>query len=162
MFTRVISAAVATALLSTTVPAFAAIMVKDVDVSVDLVAIENAMAAEHWTDIADDLENAIVGKLTDRIAEDGARISIDIDEVELANSWQSAMSVADSKLGGHVNISHESDNSAFDSYDLIVTFEQAGPFFLPGTDLTALTTDSKVYYDGMIAAFADYVVTHLK
>lgn len=162
MFTRVSFAALATALLSTTVPAFAATMVKEVEVSVDLEAIQNAKAAEHWTAIADDLENVIVGKLTDRIAEDGVKISVDIDEVELANSWQSAMSVADSRLAGHVNVSHENDNTAFDSYDLSVTFDQAGPFFLTGTDLTTLTTDSKVYYDGMIEAFADHVVTNLE
>ena len=162
MFPRVLSAALATALLSTTVAAFAAVMVEEVEVSVDLDAIQNSKAADHWTAIADDLENAIVSRLTDRVTEDGAKISVDIDEVELANSWQSALNVADSRLAGHVNVTHQSDNTAFDSYDLSVTFEQAGPFFLPGTDLTTLTTDSKVYYDGMIAAFADNVVANLK
>ena len=162
MFTRVLSAALATTLLATSLPAIAAVMVREVEVSVDLEAIENAKAAAHWTAIADDLENAVVSKLMDRTSEDGAKISIDIDEVELANSWQSAMNIADSRLSGRINITHESDNSAFKSYDLTVTFEQAGPFFLPGTDLTTLTTDSKVYYDGMIAAFADYVVSNLE
>jgi uncharacterized surface anchored protein len=162
MFKRIIPAALSAVLLSTAAPVFAATMVKEVEVEVDLEAIENASAAQHWTTISDDLETAIVAKLTDRIAEDGAKISVDIDEVELANSWQSAMGVADSKLMGRVNVTHESDNTVFDSYDLTVTFEQAGPFFLPGTDMTALTTDSKDYYDGMIAAFADHVVTNLK
>ncbi|MFZ1727381.1 MAG: hypothetical protein WBO29_08105 [Albidovulum sp.] len=162
MFKQTIPAVLVTALLSASAPAFAVTMVKEVDVSVDLEAIENPQAAEYWTSVSDDLENAIVARLTDRIAEDGAKISVDIDEVELANSWQSAMGTADSKLVGNVNVTHDSNNTVFDSYDLTVTFEQAGPFFLPGTDLTAITTDSQEYYDAMVAAFADHVVTNLK
>ncbi|MCV2868691.1 hypothetical protein OEW28_08625 [Defluviimonas sp. WL0002] len=146
-------------------PAIAQTMVKEVEVDVDLDAVENAKAAAHWSEIASDLENAIVARLTDRLVgenEEGAKIAVDIDEVSLASSWDSAVGAADSKLAGTVNVSHESDNTAFDSYELTVTFEQAGPFFLPGTDFTAITTDSQEYYDAMIAAFADHLVSRIE
>jgi flagellar hook-associated protein FlgK len=123
---------------------------------------QNAKAGEHWASLADDLQNAIVARLADLIAEDGAKVSFEIDSVELANSLQSAAGTASSKLVGQVNISHDTDNTKFDSYELTVTFEQAGPFFLPNTDLTAISTDSKDYYDAMIAAFADHIVTKLE
>lgn len=142
-------------------PTTAQTVVRDVDISVDMDAIQNAEAAAYWSDLADDLENAIVANLVGRTGEQGAKISIDIDEVELANSFQSAIGVADSRLSGSVAVTHDSDNTQFDNYDLTVTFEQAGPFFLPGTDLAAITTDSKEYYDAMVAAFADHVVRRL-
>lgn len=161
MLRKFTATALTASLLAITAPAYGETLVKEVNVEVDLESIQNAKAAEHWTGIADDLENAMVERLVGMTSEDGAKISVDIDEVELSNSLQSAMGTAESKLMGRVNISHESDNTKFDTYDLTVTFEQAGPFFLPGTDLTAITTDSEEYYNAMIAAFADAVVTRL-
>ena len=160
MFRKTIAASLITTFL-TTVPLFAATMVKEVSVEADLQAVQNANAGKQWASLSDDLKNAIVSRITDRIAEDGVKVSVKIDAVELATTLQSATGVADSKLVGQVNISSETDNTKFDAYDLTVTFAQAGPFFLPGTDLTAITTDSKEYYDTMIAVFADEVVKKL-
>lgn len=148
-------------LLATAAPVLSETMVKDVVVKTDISAIQNPKAAAHYATLTDDLKNAIVARLIGRTADDGVKISVDIDSVELANSFQSAAGIAESKLIGHVNVSHENDNSKFDTYDEVVSFQQAGPFFLPGTDLTKITTDSKEYYDAMIAAFADGVVARL-
>lgn len=162
MFTNKFKSALIAALLLANTPAAAQTMVKEVQVDVEMEAVQNAKAATQWTNIADDLENAIVARLVGRTAEDGAKISVDIDEVELANTLESAMGVADSKLTGHVNVTHENNNTVFDSYDLTVTFEQAGVLIVSGTDLAQLTTNSKEYYDAMIAAFAEHIVTNLK
>lgn len=162
MFRNIIATALTTTLLATAAPALAETMVKEVAVTADLTAIQNANAGAQWATLSNDLQNAIVSRIAEQINEDGVKVSVEIDSVELANSLQSAAGTADSKLVGQVNISHETDNSKFDSYDLMVTFADAGPFFLPGTDLTAITTDSKEYYDAMIAAFADYVANKLK
>lgn len=145
--------------LGAAAPALAATEVKEVEVSIDLEAINNPQAATVWSNIATDLQNAIVGRITDRIADDGVKISVDINEVELANSLQSAMGVADSKLAGRVNISSETDNSKFATYDLDVSFDQA---YLPvGTDITVLTIESPVYYATMVELFAERVVENL-
>ncbi|GHE96074.1 hypothetical protein GCM10016455_15520 [Aliiroseovarius zhejiangensis] len=146
-----------------TAPAFAddMTMVKEVDVDVELEDLANANAAAHWTMIEDDLENAIVERLVGRTDDEGVRISIDIDEIELANTLQNAAGVADSSLSGRVKILSPNDNSKFETYDLSVAFDQAILFLPEGFDVTALTTDSKEYYDGMIAAFADHVVKRL-
>ncbi|MCI2394466.1 hypothetical protein [Aliiroseovarius sediminis] len=136
-------------------------MVKEVNVDVEMEDLENATAAAHWTMISDDLENAIVERLVDRIDDEGVRISIDVNEVELANTLQSAAGVADSSLSGRVKIISPNDNSKFNTYDLTVTFAQAILFFPEDLDVSALTTNSKEYYDGMIAAFAEHVVKRL-
>lgn len=162
MFRTFFAAALTTTLLATTAPVFAQTMVKEVVVTADLTAVQNAKAGEYWAGLADDLKNAIVAKLADQIKDDGVKVTVEINSVELANSLQSAAGTAESKLVGAVKITHDTDNSKFKTYDLTVTYEQAGPFFLPGTDLTKITTDSKEYYDGMIAAFADNVVNSLK
>ncbi len=162
MFTTTARGLLAGLAIATAAPVFAETIVREVEVTADLDAIQNTGAAAHWTTLPDDLENAIVGALVGKTGEEGAKILVDIDEVELANSFQSAVGTAESRLVGDVAVTHDSDNTKFDAYELTVTFEQAGPFFLPGTDLSAITTDSQEYYDAMVAAFADHVVKNLK
>ena len=163
MFRNLLTATLTATLLASTAPAFAATMVKEVDVSADLAAIKNPKAATYWTKVSDDLENAIVTRLTpDRIADNGAKITIDIDEVELANSFQETMGIADSKLVGSVSVTSDDDNTVFDGYVLTISYADTVPFFPEGTDLTKITNDSKEHYDAMIAAFATRVVTDLK
>ncbi len=162
MFTTTARGLLAGIVIATAAPAFAETIVREVEVTADLEAIQNTKAAAHWTALPDDLENAIVGALVGKTGEEGAKILVDIDEVELANSFQSAVGTAESRLVGDVAVTHDSDNTKFDAYELTVTFEQAGPFFVPGTDLSAISTDSQEYYDAMIAAFADHVVKNLK
>ncbi|MCU9850226.1 hypothetical protein OEZ60_19740 [Defluviimonas sp. WL0024] len=155
-------AILASAAFAAGAPTSAETIVREVEVTADMDALQNPEAAERWTHLADDLENAIVAKLVGKTGEEGAKVSVDIDEVELASSLQSAAGVAESKLVGDVAITHDSDNTKFDNYQLTVTFEQAGPYFLPGTDLAAITTDSQEYYDAMIATFANHVVQKLE
>ena len=163
MFTnRTRSALAALLLTATAAPALAETMVREVEVTADMSALQNAQAAERWTHLSDDLENAIMKDLVGKTADTGAKIVIDIDEVELANTLQEVTGTAESRLVGDVAVTHDSDNTKFDAYELTVTFEQAGPFFIQGTDLAAVTTDSQEYYDAMIAAFADHVVKNLK
>ncbi|MCB2117003.1 MAG: hypothetical protein KDE00_12065 [Rhodobacteraceae bacterium] len=144
------------------VPAFAETMVREVQVTADMSAIQNTKAAEHWAHLSDDLQNAIMADLVGKTGETGSKIVIDIDEVELSNTLQEVTGTAESRLVGDVAVTNDVDNTKFDAYELTVTFEEAGPFLVAGTDLSALTTDSQEYYDAMVAAFADHVVRNLK
>jgi hypothetical protein len=137
-------------------------MVKEVVVTADLTAISNAEAATYWTSVADDLENAIVARLVDRTAEDGSKITIDIDELSLANSFQNRLGLEDAVLVAQVNQSHESDNTKFESYELTVTALTAQAFAPDGTVLEGAFTDTPEYYAALIAAFADGVVSRLR
>lgn len=153
--------ALAATLIATTALAQNVTMVREVDVEADLSAIQNPRAAEYWTDIADDLENAIVARVTDRIDEDGVRISVDISEVELASTFENLTNVADTRMVGQVNVTSETDNTKFNSYELTLSVEQALPYFPPGTVVTAITLENRDFYNGMIEAFAQAVVDRL-
>lgn len=137
-------------------------MIKEVSVEADITAITNAEAAAYWTSAADDLENAIVARLVDRIGEEGSNILIDIDELSLSNSFQNQLGLEDAVMMGTVNITSETDNSNFDTYELTVTAQSAQAFAADGTVLEGAFTDSPEYYAALIAAFADGVVTRLK
>jgi ribosome-binding factor A len=154
--------AILAVLLSSSAIFAAEMMVKDIDVEVDLTEVTNPTAAARYKNIGDDLTNALAARLTDRISDDGVRLLIDISEVELSNSFQDELGLADSLLVGDIKIMDESDNSNFDSYKLSVDMNQAKVFVPEGVDMTVLTASSDDYYAAMIAAFADGVVARLK
>lgn len=135
--------------------------VRDVDVQADISAISNPAAATYWTNVADDLENAIVARITDRTADDGVKISIDISEVELANAFENVTNVADTKMVAQVNVTSDTDNTEFNSYELTVSVEEALPYFPPGTTVVMITRDTPEYYKAMVEAFAESVVKRL-
>ena len=137
-------------------------VVQEVSVSADITAISNAEAAAYWTNAADDLENAIVARLVDRIDEEGSKISVDIDELSLSNSFQNQLGLEDAVIVGMVNVTSDVDNAKFDSYELTVTAQSAQAFAPDGTVLDGAFTDTPEYYAALIAAFADGVVTRLK
>ncbi|WP_126978190.1 hypothetical protein [Frigidibacter oleivorans] len=155
-----LSAALAAALaLGAAAPALAQTEVREVAVEVDLSAIQNARAATVWANVGPDLQAALLARVADRVDNDGVRISIDINEIELSNSYEQALNIADSRLSGRVNISSNTDNTKFDTYDLSVAFDTA---YLPaGADMTAIGIDSPAYYQAMIALFAERVVEKL-
>ena len=137
-------------------------MVQEVDVAADITAISNAEAAAYWTNAADDLENAIVARLVDRIGDEGSKISIDIDELSLANSFQNQLGLEDAVMVGMVKVTSETDNANFDTYELTVSALSAQAFASDGVVLDGAFTDTPEYYAALIAAFADGVVSRLK
>ncbi|MCB2124208.1 MAG: hypothetical protein WBC03_03160 [Albidovulum sp.] len=147
--------------IASVIPGIAETIVREVEVTVDMASIQNEKAAAHWATLADDLENAIIAGLVGKTGEEGAKVLVDIDEVELANTYQELTGVAESRLVGDVAVTHDSDNTKFDAYKLTVTFEEASPFVPEGIDLAKVTTDSHEYYDAMVKAFADHIVRKL-
>ncbi|MFT4149288.1 MAG: hypothetical protein QM656_03750 [Paracoccaceae bacterium] len=157
------STALALSLLAA--PAIAADMkVKAVEVSADVGSIQNAQAAKYFGNLKSDLEAAISARVADRAttsqSEDGVVISVDVNEVELSNTFQNITNLANTKLEGNVNV-FDKENTALQSFTLAVSVEQASAFFPAGTDLHALTLDTPVYYQAMVNAFADAVVKRL-
>jgi len=161
MLHRTLVATLAATFLATATLAQEPTTVREVDVEVDLGAIANPAAATYWTNVADDLENAIVARITDRTDPDGVRIAIDIEEVSLASLYENLTDIADTHMVGQVNITSDTDNTKFNAYELSVRVEEALPFFPPGTVVTAIVRDTPEYYRAMIEAFADAVVRRL-
>jgi hypothetical protein len=136
--------------------------VQSVDVTADITAIQNAKAAAYWTNVSADLKEAIAARLVDRLGEKGSTVSIDVNELSLANSFQTSLNIDDAVLVGQVNVSNAYDNTKFDSYELSVSQKAATAFAPDGKALEGVFTDSPEYYRALIAAFADGVVSRLK
>ena len=141
-------------------PVLAETKVKDVNVEMDLSAIKNEKAAAYWTTAADDLEAAIVARVANRTADDGASIDVDIDELSVANWFETAFDMQQSALKGHVLLM---DNGThLGSYDVSVKFADAVLVMPAGTDATMIAPDNRDYYQALMNTFADAVVAQLK
>lgn len=170
--TRTAATAAIVALMSST-PLLAGVeKVAKIDATVDLAAINNPQAATYWANLEADLENAIAARLTDRLVTeeakpdedgkiDGARISVDVREVELANALQRELNLGDAVLVGQVTVADDTDNSVADGYELTVSLENAKVVVPEGKTLV-LSTDTKEAYTRLVDAFAEGVVSRLK
>lgn len=165
--------------LSLSTAAFADVeMVREIDVTADLSAIEDQTAADYWSDLETDLEAAIAlridGLLTEeeRAADDsgasqdesvrpeGTTILVDIREVELASAFSRSLDLGDTVLVGQVNIVDLTDNSNADGYELSVSLEGAG-VPVPEGGTMALKADDTATYTLLVDAFAQGVVDRL-
>lgn len=157
---KTLAATAVVAVLSTS--AFAAVdQIAKIDVTADLTAIGNEKAAAFWANLETDLENAIAARVTDRVADTGAEILVDIREVELASAFDRELNLGDAVLVGQVNIKDDTDNSNFDAYELSVSLENA-QIVLPEGTFLILSTDTTGAYNRLVETFADGVVSRLK
>jgi hypothetical protein len=159
---RLSFSALAAALLLTTAAFAEPQMVSKVEVAVNSNAIDNAKATDYLNQLSSDLNAAIMTKLGDNITEGGAVVMVNVAQVELANSYQELIGVADSRLVGDVAVRAADSDVDLKNYQLTVSFADAGAFFPEGTDIAAVTWDSPLYYTAMVDAFADRVVANLQ
>lgn len=144
--------------------AYAKSNVASVDVEAELSAVENFEAAKAWSQLDTDLETEIAERLVYQIApegEDGAEIVVDIDEVALANNFEANLGIGEWTLVGDVDIDMP-DPSKDMFYTLTVTSDQMDVYYPEGTDIAKVTPDSEVFYNAVVAAFADNVASKLK
>jgi hypothetical protein len=92
--------------------------IASVDVTADLTAIGNEKAATYWGNLEKDLEAAIGARVSDRLAEEGAEIKIDIRELELASAFEPELNLGDAVLVGQVNVIDDTDNRNYNAYEL--------------------------------------------
>ncbi|WP_095588926.1 hypothetical protein [Actibacterium ureilyticum] len=161
---RMTTALMAAVAINMAAPTFANTMVRDVQVEIDMEAISNFRGAEYWNNVSEDLSDEIMKRISTQLTDDsdGAKITVDIDELSLATTLEEAARTEDSRLSGAVSVTNPANNTDFDHYDLTVTFAEIGPFFPEGTDLTQITTDSEEYYNTMVDVFAERVAEKLK
>jgi hypothetical protein len=157
MTRRILAPFLAALLLTTAAHAAKEDMVKEITVEIDLEAITNPAAALRFANISQDLKNAIATRLTNRSAEEGMAIFVDISEVELSNSFTEVVGSAETRLVGDVRVSDDNGNPMY-VYELTVDVNAAKTYFPADTDMTALQASSDSYYTALIFAFADAVV----
>lgn len=143
--------------LATSALAGAKDMIREITVEMDLAAVTNPAAAKHFATTADDLKNAIAARLADRTAEEGWEIHVDLNEIELSNTYSEQTGSADTRLVGQVRVNNEK-GSPMGVYETTVDVNQAKLFYPEGVDMATVASSSDVYYKALIAAFADSVV----
>lgn len=134
--------------------------IKEIDVSADVTALQNENAAAYWATLEADLEAAIALRVADRMDDDGARIVIDIREIELASAFDRALNLGDAVLVGQVNVIDETNHSNFNAYELSVSLEIAR-VIVPEGQTVVLSADDRVSYQRLVDTFADSVVERL-
>ena len=154
--------AISLAVFATTSAQAAVETISDVTVTADVTAIQNQKAAAYWANVATDVQNAILARLVDRIADDGAKITVDLREVELASSFERAINVSDAVLVGQVNVSDETDNSNFNAYELSISLGTAASVSADGKSYFYDTLDTPEAYQALVNSFADNVVKRLE
>ncbi len=159
---KTILAAVMAVLAGTT--AWATIdKVSEVEVTADLGAVQNEKAAAYWANLATDLQTAIATRVADRaVPADarGARISVDIREVELANSFERTFNIADAVLVGQVLVKNPEDGSQDQAYQLSVSLQGAA-VDASGQPVVFTTLDTPEAYSALVNRFASEVVERL-
>ena len=135
--------------------------IESVDVTFELQDVESKVAAEFWADLEGDLETEIISLVTDRIADDGSEISIDIDEFDVSNSFQGALGV-NSELTAAIEVKNESDPSKNSFYDLRVTVDEAAKLKRDEDGAQLITHDREDVYRAMVETFAEGVVKRLR
>lgn len=161
MLKLILSATAATLLLSTATFAGPEDMVSKIEITIDLPAVTNKAAALRYTNVAGDLKDAIAALLVKRISDVGMELFIDLNELELSNSYTEIVGSADTRLVGDVTVSDAANNANSKGFTLTVDVNQARTLFAPDLDVTTITAGSDVYYQAMIAAFAANVVMEM-
>jgi len=152
--------------------------IREIDVALDLSAIENETAATYWANLDADLETAIASRVSGMIMteeetlpenttdeegalpEEGTLILVEIRGVELANAFERAMDLGEAVIVGQVNLVDQEDNSNNAGYELSVSLEGAGVVLTEGRTMELSTEDSATY-QLLVDAFADGVVDRL-
>lgn len=153
--------ALSMAVLAGTTALAAVDKISAVTVTVDVTAIQNEKAAAYWSNVAADLQDAILVRLVDRIADEGATVTVDLGEVELASSFERAIGASDAVLVGQVNVSDANDNSNFKAFELSVSLGTAASVSADGKTFYYDTLDTPEAYLALVNAFADNVVIRL-
>lgn len=134
--------------------------IKAVEVETDVAAIANPKAAEYYGNLANDLQSAILARIQDRVADNGLTVGVDIDEVSLANSFQTAVGAQDSVLKGMVRL-HDAEGTNMDAYEIAVSLEMVNSFLPEGAVAITSMTDAPEHYKALVDAFADTVAKRL-
>ncbi|MEO0633337.1 MAG: hypothetical protein AAFY52_04295 [Pseudomonadota bacterium] len=148
-----------TAFLAGTTAALASMDINEIDVSVKLDDIENAAAISVWKSVETDLEAAIALRLVNQIADTGADISVNLDEVALASAFPTATGMAQAELSGRVTVMTER-NVMTENYRLTVLARDVVARDLRGGAVLSVPNDQT--YEAMIAGFADNVADRVK
>ncbi|MCC5955698.1 MAG: hypothetical protein JJU07_06310 [Natronohydrobacter sp.] len=132
----------------------------EIDVRADLTTIQDPQAATFWNTLEDDLESAILVLLADQIAEEGARLVVDMAEFGSDESLQPD-AVEAFELSGRIHVIDLNNNANFNSFELSVRLEGLTATNEDGSEVAVAQMSPEMAYETLVAAFAENIVERL-
>lgn len=127
--------------------------VGSLDVDVETGAAQGVAAANRITIVDDDIEAAITRRIEERLSGAGIIVSVDLDRIEVATSFDALQGRDTSVISGQVQLMDVRSVPVDKSFEVTATAAQVNaPSFDP--DVTVLPAGSASFYDAMVEAFA--------
>lgn len=136
--------------------------VSDVRVETDLTAVSSRDAAAYWGNLSNDLSSAIAGEFVGQTAPDGWVVVVDVDEIALANVFQSRAGADDARLTGDVALVDPVSGDVGRVYTVSASANEAAAFLPPDRPAVALSPTSAEFYGAVVRAFARGVADQLR
>ena len=126
--------------------------VSEINVNADLSSIGNRQAVSYWSTLGTDLKAAIASEFVNDIDPGGAVLTVDVDELSLANAYSAKFQGENSVLRGTATLSKGGTTLA--SYKVTASSSQAMAY-LPAQDKdTVISPSSADFYAALVSAFA--------
>lgn len=164
MLSKILPSAVLAAALAApfALPAQAQQYADRIEVGVTAAEITSAEAATRYANVSDDLTAAIADALAVSNLDNGVRITVDLDEVVLTDSFSRAPgATASSLMAGTVSVERQEATGSQRKFNLAVTSDQVMPYMPENANVTVLEPSSDAVYDAVIKTFAAAVVANL-
>lgn len=126
--------------------------VSEITVNTDLSSIGNRRAVNYWSTLGTDLKVALASEFVSDIAPSGAVLTVDVDELSLANAYTSKFAGENSTLRGLATLTR--DGKVVGSYNVTASSSQAMQYLPPQSAGTVVSPDSADFYAALVSAFA--------
>lgn len=146
VFALLTASALALAACSSEPEAPTRLQVSEITVNTDLSAVGNSRAVNYWTNLSTDLKTALANQFVNDISPSGARITVDVDELSLAESYAAGFS-QNSTLTGQVAVT-DMRGAVLGNYNVSATMAQAV------ADSGNATPTSTEFYKALVTGFA--------
>ena len=128
--------------------------ISTINVTTDLQSISNAESVRYWQSLDEDLEAALATEFLGSIDQQGALLTVDVDEIALADAHASQFGGEDSRLAGQAALADPVTEEIIQVYDVSATTREAASM-LSGTDgVVTISPDSDEFYSALVQAFA--------
>lgn len=133
----------------------------EVDVSADLTVIEDAEAAAFWNTLETDLESRLLSLLADQIAEEGARLVVNVESFAIDEPLAPFV-IENAALSGRVHVIDLNNNANFESFELSVRLEGMTAQTDDGTVVAMAELPADVIYTTLVDSFAENIATRVQ
>jgi hypothetical protein len=141
--------------------------VSEIVVTADVQSIADPAAVAFWQSVEADLATALAAELYGRIAEDGALLSVDVDELSLVDAFAAPVGSERSRLTGNVILSDPENGETLQEFAVSASASEGTAPVAPGTaadgtQVIVLQPASAEFYAAAVGAFARGVAQTLQ